>query len=66
MNNPPPRISSRCPACGFDTLTLDDRGHLICTWLDCPNLALMHQIGELPPIIGKIITNIVKIGKAQQ
>lgn len=30
-----PRIYTKCPACGNDTLTIND-GHLLCTWYKCP------------------------------
>jgi hypothetical protein len=37
-----PRIYTRCPACFNDTLTIN-KGHLLCTWLDCPNPALIDS-----------------------
>lgn len=30
------RIYTRCPACGNDTLTINN-GHLLCTWATCPD-----------------------------
>ena len=29
-----PRIFTRCPSCGNDTLCINE-GHLLCTWHDC-------------------------------
>ncbi len=34
---PSPRIYTRCPACGNDTLIINHDKHLLCTWLDCPD-----------------------------
>jgi len=37
-----PRIYTRCPACGNDTLTINS-GHLLCTWIECPNPCMIDQ-----------------------
>lgn len=39
-----PRIYTRCPACHNDTLTVNADKHLLCTWIDCPNPTLIHNI----------------------
>lgn len=41
-----PRIYSRCPACGNDTLTIHDK-HLLCTWHECPNPSLVDNLFQL-------------------
>jgi hypothetical protein len=40
-----PRIYTRCPACRNDTLTLNN-GHLLCTWMTCPDPTLIDRAGE--------------------
>jgi hypothetical protein len=43
-----PRIYTRCPACFNDTLTIN-KGHLLCTWHECPNPTLIDLAGEPQP-----------------
>lgn len=43
-----PRIYTRCPACHNSCLTINN-GHLLCTWLECPDPTLIDRIGEPPP-----------------
>ena len=43
--NQTPRIFTRCPACGNDTLTVNN-GHLLCTWHTCSNPTMIHELGE--------------------
>lgn len=38
---PCPRIYTRCPACNNSTLTIYE-GHLLCTWIGCPDPTLIH------------------------
>lgn len=50
-----PRIYTRCPACGNDTLTINDDKHLLCTWIDCPDPTL---IDRLPPkAVGRSVSD---------
>jgi len=41
-----PRISTRCPSCGHDTLFIAKGGHLTCSWLECgsPGLARYSRL----------------------
>jgi hypothetical protein len=39
-----PRIYTRCPSCHNDTLTIN-KGHLLCTWIECRNPTLIHTMG---------------------
>src|SRR5689334_11282248 len=41
----PPRICTRCPACRNGTLTIN-KGHLLCTWHECPDPTLIDRLGE--------------------
>lgn len=41
------RIFTRCPACGNDTLTVDDARHLVCTWLACPDPTLIDRAADI-------------------
>lgn len=43
-----PRIYTRCPACHNDTLTIN-KGHLLCTWHDCPDPTLIERAGDRQP-----------------
>lgn len=40
-----PRIYTRCPSCGNDTLTINDDKHLLCTWIECPHPTLIDNVG---------------------
>lgn len=42
------RIFTRCPACGNDTLTIND-GHLLCTWHTCPDPTLIDRPQQPAP-----------------
>jgi len=35
-----PRIRTRCPSCGNDTLFIAEGGHLTCSWLECKSPGL--------------------------
>lgn len=39
-------IYTKCPACGHATLTIND-GHLLCTWIYCPDPTLIDRGGSL-------------------
>jgi hypothetical protein len=43
-----PRIYTHCPACGNDTLTIN-KGHLLCTWHECPEPTLIDKGQRVPP-----------------
>jgi hypothetical protein len=38
-----PRIYTRCPACGNDTLIIN-KGHLLCSWHECPNPVAIDRL----------------------
>lgn len=40
--NEVPRIFTRCPACGHDSLTIN-KGHLLCTWHKCSDPTLIDR-----------------------
>jgi hypothetical protein len=37
------RIYTKCPACGNDTLTVNEDKHLLCTWIDCKDPTLIDR-----------------------
>lgn len=41
-----PRISTRCPSCGHDTLFIAKGGHLTCSWLECGSPGLARYIEQ--------------------
>lgn len=41
------RIYTRCPACGNDTLTINDDRHLLCTWHRCPDPGAIEKTADL-------------------
>lgn len=40
------RITTRCPACGHQTLFIAVGGHLTCSWLKCPEPGVERAIAE--------------------
>lgn len=40
------RITTRCPACHFATLVIND-GQLLCTAIECPDPTMIHRLGQL-------------------
>lgn len=45
-DSPTLRIYTKCPACGNDTLTVNDDKHLLCTWVSCPDPTLIDRVRE--------------------
>jgi hypothetical protein len=43
MTPKPPRIATRCPACGNRTVIIGDDDKLVCTWMKCAN----PDVGEV-------------------
>lgn len=43
----PERITTRCPACGCQTLFIGSGGHLVCSLIDCPSPGVERKIAEL-------------------
>lgn len=46
-----PRIRTRCPSCGHDTLIIDDAGYLVCSLIGC----------EKPTMIGDVAAEIARL-----
>jgi hypothetical protein len=44
---PHERIETRCPACGNATLFIGAGGHLVCSWLKCPDPGVGTVIDQL-------------------
>lgn len=40
------KIITRCPSCHNTTLSVNDSGHLFCTWFECKDPTLIHFAGE--------------------
>lgn len=38
------RLTYRCPACGNQTLVIDNAGWLVCSWIPCRNPSAVHDI----------------------
>lgn len=41
------RIFTPCPACGNRTIVIGEGGHLVCTWLKCPNPSVRETLETL-------------------
>lgn len=41
------KITTRCPSCHFQTLSINEQGQLFCTWIECEEPAMIHTIGEI-------------------
>lgn len=41
-----PRITTRCPSCGHDTLFIAKGGHLTCSWLECKSPGLGRYMDQ--------------------
>lgn len=42
-----PKIMTRCPSCGHQTLFIGSGGHLTCSWLPCKEPSPAHVIDAL-------------------
>lgn len=42
----PPRIRTRCPSCGHDTLFIGSGGWLVCSWLDCKSPGAINHVAD--------------------
>lgn len=40
------RCYDKCPACGNDTLAVDEHHHLLCTWISCPDPCRLTRMLE--------------------
>jgi hypothetical protein len=52
-----PRIRTRCPSCGSDTLIIDDAGHLVCSLIGC---AKPTMIGDAAAEIARLKADAAK------
>jgi hypothetical protein len=54
------RISTRCPACGHQTLFIGSAGNLTCSWLPCKNPSVGEAIKRYQAIeqaLGALVDN---------
>lgn len=50
-----PRIYTRCPSCQNTTLVIN-KGHLLCTWIDCKDPTLIHRSNEISTLRAELST----------
>lgn len=58
---PPQRITTRCPACGSQTLIIGSSGHLVCSWLKCKQPSPAEWIEQVNATVEGLKVELAKV-----